>query len=256
MALTYTDYLRIDDLLNLQSTKSSEHDETLFIIIHQVYELWFKQTLHEFDLLQSSFAREDTPVVLHTLKRVLSILKTMVVQVDVLETMTPLSFSSFRDRLESASGFQSAQFREFEFLLGKKDGSTMERFQSPARERLMRRYEQPTLLDSFLLYLEKKGYAIPEVLLKRDVTAPHEPSVELQKVLIDVYERDLITAQICERLVDLDEGIQEWRYRHVKMVERTIGNKMGTGGSSGVNYLRSTLFQPAFPDLWAIRSQF
>ena len=204
-------------MLRAQRPLSDEHDELLFIVVHQVYELWFKQLLHELKRLQTRLEGGDTPHALHTLKRVLTILKVVVAQIDVLETMTPRQFTSFRARLESSSGFQSAQFRQIETVVG------------------------PPLFASFVAYLAAQGYQVG--------------TAGLHDSLLAVYRDDGEPAQIAERLVDLDEGVQEWRYRHVKMVERTIGDKAGTGGSTGVEYLRSTLFRPAFPDLWAIRSR-
>ncbi len=256
-ALTYSSYLQIDELLALQRCQSEgpEHDEMLFIIIHQVYELWFKQLLHEIDYVQQAFEANNTARVLQTLKRVLLIIKTLIAQIDVLETMTPLDFLAFRGRLDSASGFQSGQFRELEFTLGLKRPHILLHFPdgSAMRRRLETRYRQPTLWDSFLHFLTHGGYAVPSDVLARDVSKPYQPSPEVQMCLLGVYRHDLNLTQICERLVDLDEGLQDWRYRHVKMVERTIGTRHGTGGSSGTDYLMTTLFQPLFPDLWAIR---
>jgi len=257
--LTYSSYLEIDELLSLQVPRSDgpEHDEMLFIVIHQVYELWFKQVLHEVGLLQRSLEANDPATVLDTFKRTLTILKTLVAQVDVLETMTPTSFASFRARLESASGFQSAQFREVEFALGKKHPGMVRHHPegSPGREHLEALLDRPTLWDSFLRFLAARGHAVPEALLARDVRRPPEPSEALQEILLGIYRDDHLCRQVCERMVDLDEGLQEWRYRHVKMVERTIGSKTGTGGSSGAEYLRRSLFQPLFPDLWEMRSR-
>jgi tryptophan 2,3-dioxygenase len=181
----------------------------------------------------------------------------MVAQLDILETMTPLEFMSFRQRLEAASGFQSDQFRQLEFVLGRKSRQAIERFPEGGRARreLERRFHEPTVWDAFLQYLSREKYPVPASQLSRDVTAPIEPSSEVQGILIDIYRKDVKNAEICERLVDLDEGIQEWRYRHVKMVERTIGVKPGTGGSSGAGYLRTTVGSPVFPDLWEIRSR-
>ena len=258
MALTYSSYLKLDQLLALQEPLSDgpEHDETLFIVIHQVYELWFKEMIHELDYLQDLLAKSDAPRALHTLKRVLTILKVVVAQIDVLETMTPLEFLSFRDRLESGSGFQSFQFRELEFALGLKSSRALDRYPegSEPRRRLERRLAEPTVWDAFVGFVARSGRPVPETLLRRDVTAPVEPSPELQATLIDIYRNDPEIASLCERLVDLDEGIQEWRYRHVKMVQRTIGTKPGTGGSSGASYLMNTLNRPLFPDLWEIRT--
>jgi len=259
MTVTYSSYLKLDELLSLQQPRSGEleHDETLFVIIHQVYELWFKEVLHELDYLQERLRANDTPIAAATLKRILTILKTLVAQIDVLETITPLSFLAFRDRLESGSGFQSAQFREIEFILGKKGRPSFERYpeESKARAQVERRFNQPTLWDAFLHYLAANKYRVPDTLLKRDFSRVHEPSPDVQRILIEVYRQNPNVAQIAERLVDLDEGFMEWRYRHVKMVQRTIGTKPGTGGSAGAEYLLTTLNQPAFPDLWAIRSE-
>jgi tryptophan 2,3-dioxygenase len=257
--LTYASYLKLEELLSLQRPRSAgpEHDEMLFIIIHQVYELWFKQLCHELDLLKSCLESNRHPLAAATLDRILAMLKTLVGQIDILETMTPVSFLSFRDRLESASGFQSAGFREIEFICGNKDRAMLAHHRdAPAvYERLERRFGERTLFDSFLRYLAANGYDLPEAALNRDVTAPPREWPQVQRVLIDIYRNDAAKRQICELLVDLDEGLQEWRYRHVKMVERTIGAKPGTGGSAGAEYLRSTLFRPLFPDLWAIRAE-
>src|SRR5688572_23702730 len=258
-SVTYGSYLAVDELLALQRPRSEgpEHDEMLFIVIHQVYELWFKQVLHEIDHVIELLDSRDPYRAQHTLKRILTILKVLVAQLDILETMTPLEFQSFRTRLEAASGFQSDQFRQLEFVLGNKSKAAIDRFaaNSRARSALEQRYGNATLWDAFLRYLSREGYAVPPPLLSRDVTSTIEPSPELQATLIDLYRKDAKNAEMCERLVDLDEGIQEWRYRHVKMVQRTIGAKMGTGGSSGAQYLATTLMTPIFPDLWEIRSR-
>jgi tryptophan 2,3-dioxygenase len=257
--VTYSSYLKLDELLSLQRPLSEgpEHDEMLFIVIHQVYELWFKEILHELDYLQRLLAQDDTPRAQHTLKRILTILKVLVAQLDILETMTPLEFLSFRDRLESGSGFQSFQFRELEFALGLKPSGRVEHYPegSAARRRLAERYAQPGLWDGFIRYLARKGHPIPLEQLSRDVTKPVESSPEIQRILIEIYRSDPLLTELCERLVDLDEGVMEWRYRHVKMVQRTIGTRMGTGGSSGAEYLATTLSAPVFPDLWAIRTE-
>jgi tryptophan 2,3-dioxygenase len=258
-AVTYSTYLRLDELLALQRPRAAgpEHDEVLFIVIHQVYELWFKEILHELDYVKRLLEADEPHRAQHTLKRILTILKVLVAQLDILETMTPLEFLTFRERLEAASGFQSDQFRQLEFALGRKSRAVMMRFPegSRARSALEERFDARTLWDAFLRYLSREGYRVPPELLARDVTQPVTPSTELQAILVDVYRRDSKNTEICERFVDLDEGIQEWRYRHVKMVERTIGAKAGTGGSAGSAYLKTTLMEALFPDLWAIRSQ-
>ena len=256
---TYNSYLRIDELLALQHPRSEgpEHDEMLFIVVHQVYELWFKQLLHELDRVVVLLRGDESHRAQHTLKRILTILKVLVAQLDILETMTPLEFLSFRARLDAASGFQSDQFRQLEFVLGRKNAETMRRFPEGSRAwaALERRYAAPTLWDAFLRYLSREGYPVSQSHLHRDVAAVVEPSPDVQALLITVYRTDPKNAELCERFVDLDEGFQEWRYRHVRMVERTIGTKPGTGGSSGAAYLRSTVGGNLFPDLWEIRTQ-
>ena len=258
-AVTYGTYLRIDDLLSLQQPRSSgpEHDELLFIVIHQVYELWFKELLHELDRVARLLKEDEPHRAQHTLKRILTILKVMVAQLDIRETMTPLEFQSFRQRLEAASGFQSDQFRQIEFLLGAKREAAIARFAEGTRARvaLEKRHQEPTLWDAFLHYLSREGYAVPDAHLTRNVAAAIEPSADIQRILIELYRKDSKNAELCERLVDLDEGMQEWRYRHMKMVERTIGTMSGTGGSAGATYLRTTLGRNIFPDLWEIRTQ-
>jgi tryptophan 2,3-dioxygenase len=256
-ALTYSSYLALDEVLTAQRPRSDEHDEMLFIVIHQVYELWFKQLLHEFAEVQRQLTNGETAHALHTVRRSLTILKVVVAQIDVLETMTPRQFTSFRERLDASSGFQSAQFREVEAVLGRRDPKVFKHYPagSEQRDRIEAAMNRPSIFDSFLGYLSAHGYEVPQDRLHRDVSAELEPSPALQKVLLQVYKDDAGAAQICERLVDLDEGFQEWRYRHVKMVERTIGDKSGTGGSPGAAYLRTTLFTSVFPDLWAVRSE-
>jgi len=259
MPVTYSSYLKLDELLALQQPLSDgpEHDELLFIVIHQVYELWFKEMLHELDYLKKLLVARDTPRALHTFKRVLTILKVAVAQIDILETMTPLEFLSFRARLESGSGFHSFQFRGFEFVLGAKNRDALERYplDSTVRGGLEQRLNEPTLWDAFLRYLTSCGHAVPVEALERDVTTPIAEVQALHPVLLGVYRSDPEARTVCELMVDLDEGVQEWRYRHVKMVQRTIGTRRGTGGSEGAAYLMTTLNRPVFPDLWAIRAE-
>ncbi len=256
-ALTYASYLALEEVLEAQRPRSEEHDEMLFIVIHQVYELWFKQMLHELDHLGGKLVAGDTPHAGRTLRRVLTVLKVAVAQVDVLETMTPRQFQSFRDRLEAASGFQSAQFRELEAVLGRRDPQVFAHYPpgSADRERIAARMAAPSVYDHLLTYLDVQGYDVPAAALERDVSTPYQPSTAVQDVLLRVYADDGGPATVLEQLVDLDEGIQEWRYRHATMVARTIGDQQGTGGSPGAAYLRSTVGHPAFPDLWAVRSR-
>jgi tryptophan 2,3-dioxygenase len=231
--LSYGTYLRLDDLLAAQAPLTQEHDELLFVIIHQVYELWFKQILHEAARLQERLEAGDEAGALHTARRIAKILKTIVGQLDVLETMTPRQFAAFRPELGTASGFQSHQFRVIEAVFGRRD-----------------------FADTSDPQLALSGHDIPATVFERDPRQAWRSDPDIAAVLLGVY-RDETTAaeEVCEALVDIDEGIQEWRYRHVKMVERIIGGKVGTGGSSGAAYLRTTLFRPAFPDLWEVRSR-
>ena len=259
MSLTYTNYLKIDELLELQQLKSDpeEHDEVLFIIIHQTYELWFKQILHEFDKLRNNLEDGNTWGSLKTMRRVLTILKTMVSQIDILETMTPLEFNSFRKFLGQSSGFQSLQFREMEILCGLRFSLMKEAHKDQPKhiEILEQRMEESTLWESFCAYLRTRGHEVhPE--RENDHGLVHSPSEEIQDTLVGAMQNDPEAAIIAELFVDYDEGLQEWRYRHVKMVERTIGTKKGTGGSDGAKYLHKTLNHSIFPDLWAIRSKF
>lgn len=259
-ALTYSTYLKIDELLRLQEPRSNgpEHDELLFIVIHQTYELWFTSILHELARAQSLLENGDSFAALATLGRIRTILKVLVSQVDILETMTPLQFNSFRDRLDQASGFQSGQFREIEAVFGRRDESILSSFEegSEFHRRISSAMNRRSLWDSLLQYLNSRSHAIPRHFLDRNVTSPYEPSDEITAIVVNAYRTDQEASLVLERLLDLDEGLQEWRYRHVKMVERTIGTKPGTGGSAGAQYLASTLFRPVFPDLWRARQLF
>lgn len=259
-SLTYTSYLKVKELLELQQpeSKPAEHDEMLFIIIHQVYELWFKQILHEFDKLQRDLEAGNTWASAKTMRRVLTILKTMVSQIDVLETMTPLEFNSFRGFLQNASGFQSVQFREMEILCGMRSKHIIEahKDQPELQENLIRREQEHTLWESFCIYLIHRGHSIEIPARVNEQGLVHEPSEKNQNELVSIMKNDPEAAHICELFVDYDEGLMEWRYRHVKMVQRTIGTKKGTGGSDGASYLYKTLNNPIFPDLWAIRTRF
>lgn len=259
MALTYATYLNIDQLLELQRPRSSpaEHDEMLFIVIHQTYELWFRLMLHELDKVCRDFSSNDLFGAIHTWKRLRTIMKTLVTQVDILETMTPMSFTSFRDRLEDSSGFQSAQFREFEFLLGAKRPEMMKPCEKDpvGCERIRKRLVGRSVVDHFYDFLEHRGVEIPLELRDKPVEKSTQPNAEVQEGIYRLYKspQDADVVILFESMTDFDEGQQEWRYRHVKLVERTIGNKQGTGGSLGVEFLKKSLFQPVFPDLWAIR---
>ncbi len=259
--LTYGKYLHVHELVGLQQELSQpkEHDELLFIIIHQVYELWFKQILHELNHCQDMLDANNLLPISKALHRVTTIQKVLIQQVDVLETMTPNEFNRFRKNLNPASGFQSYQFREFEFRLGMKNPAHLRFFAHDPRAstRLELAMKAPTLYDHFLLYLHRQGMPIPEAVLKRDVTQVHSSHPDLVKLFTGIYENPGQNYQlylVLEALVDLDELLILWRYRHVQMVRRMIGDMMGTGGSLGARYLQSTLNKNAFPELWDLRN--
>jgi tryptophan 2,3-dioxygenase len=256
-SLNYTSYLALEEILGAQRPRSEEHDEILFIVVHQVYELWFKQLIHELGYLQRMLEEGNEARASATFKRLLTILKLVVAQLDVIETMTPVQFLAFRERLESASGFQSGQFRELEAMLGRRDPGVLSAYHegSVDHDRVKAAMARPSVYDSFVWYLAARGYLIPAEVLERDVTQPVVESEGVQRALLQVYSDDGAPAQLAERMVDFDEGFMEWRYHHVKMVERTIGERVGTGGSPGAAYLRTTLHRPFFPDLWAVRSE-
>ena len=257
MSVTYSSYLHLPELLELQKPRShpEEHDELLFIVIHQTYELWFKLMLHELDAEKTHLSAGDLYGAIATFKRCRTLMKTLVGQLDILETMTPMSFTSFRDRLDTSSGFQSTQFREVEFMLGYKRADVLEYLpdDSPGRAAAERRLHERTIIDHFYDFLEHHGVVIPPALRERPITEPAVPDETIQDALFDLYRTRGDLAILFELMADFDEGLQEWRYRHVKMVERTIGAKRGTGGSPGVEFLKQSLFKPVFADLWAIR---
>ena len=236
--LSYGSYLKVPELLSLQQRLSQEHDELLFIVAHQVYELWFKVVLFELEAARDRIDADDLFFARHHLHRVHVIEKLLVEQIEVLETMSPQDFVAFRSQLAPASGFQSVQFREIEFLSGLKDPKYVARLEVSAEEaaRLKRRLEEPTVDDVFRALLERRG----------------SPS------LLDVFhdrERYGDLFDLAEALLDHDEAFAHWRARHVLMVERQIGAKTGTGGSTGVQYLRTTLGKRFYPELWEVRSQ-
>ncbi len=258
--LTYGRYLKVPELLDLQKCQSSpaHHDEPLFIIIHQVYELWFKLVLHELQTAQQMLGDDRVAEAKRLLRRVVEIQRLLVHQVKVLETMRPQDFLGFRYHLNPASGFQSIQFREIEFLLGLKDPAILQNLVSPPAEldRLRERLAAPSLSDAFDALLVRRGF-------RRQPVPPPAPDGRSQPedwrlaALVAIYETPDAHADLsslCEVLVDIDEELALWRAHHVQMVERMIGAKRGTGGSDGVGYLRTTLPKRAFPDLWRVRT--
>ncbi len=258
--LNYATYLHLDALLELQEPRSSpvEHDELLFITIHQASELWFKNLLHELDKIKEDLSANHLFRVISGFRRCVAIMRVLIDQFTVLETMTPLSFLRFRDRLDSSSGFQSMQFRELEHVLGRKRSGIYRHYPDdlPGRERAEQRLSERSLVDHFHDFLDQRGVTIPDEVRNRPIDADTEPNQTVQNGIAELYRSDGRYVMIFELMIDLDEAIQEWRYRHVKIVERTIGDKHGTGGSLGIGFLQPTIFERVFPDLWEIRRQF
>jgi tryptophan 2,3-dioxygenase len=260
MALTYGEYLKVTELLSLQELLSDppHHDETLFIVVHQAYELWFKQVLHELDNASGHLDADRVVEATRLLRRVVEIQRLLIGQVRILETMRPQDFLGFRYHLNPASGFQSVQFREVEFALGMKDPAILGRIVCSRAEmdRLRARLSQPSLSDVVDALLVRRGFP-------REPAPPPAPDGRSQpepwrlQALVRVYqdpERHADLSALCEVLIEMDELLALWRAHHVQMVERMIGTKPGTGGSEGVAYLQTTLPKRAFPDLWGVRT--
>ena len=256
--LTYGGYLKIHELIGLQHlrTDPGQHDETLFIIVHQVYELWFKQLLHELDTIIERLNNDETLVAHRLLRRCIEIERLLISQVAVLETMTPTDFLAFRDHLRPASGFQSFQFREIEYISGLKDARFLKNYDEGGEERrrLMARLAQPSVLDAFYSLLRRRGFDLPADSDDADDGSAHERRVrELLRIYEDA-ENYYGLFLLAESLVEYDEMFAMWRLRHVKMVERMIGTRSGTGGSEGAAYLRKTVERKFFPELWEVRN--
>lgn len=258
--LNYPDYLQVQSLLDLQVLRSDphEHDELLFIVVHQSSELWMKQLLHELDKIKADLSHNHLFRVISSFRRCESIVILLAQHMRVLESMTPMSFGLFRDRLDTASGFQSMQFRELEFVLGMKNETIFRRFPPTlfGYEAAERRLGEPSVIDAFYDFLSARGVTIPDSVIKRPITESPEPNEAVQDGIYWLYRRNGQCRMLFETMVDFDEAMQGWRYQHVKLTERSIGNKQGTGGSPGVEYLRQTIYKQAFPDLWAIRHRF
>lgn len=260
-ALNYDEYLKVPQLLKLQQCRSNpaHHDEMLFIIIHQTYELWFRLILHECDGAIAALDADNCFTSERNLQRVCEIWRILVPQIHVLETMLPSDFLAFRDHLKPASGFQSAQFREVEIVTGLKDTRILSFFQDEPEvlARLEQRLKAPTISDAFYAMLNRRGFSV-EPQPRRDQKEEWERwCEETVKQLMKIYSAprqhyDLY--QNAERMIEFDEYIQLWRFHHVRMVERMIGLKYGTGGSDGVGYLQRTLSHKSFPELWQVRT--
>jgi tryptophan 2,3-dioxygenase len=258
-AMSYGDYLQLDTLLSAQKPLSDRHDELLFIIIHQATELWMKLVLHELSAARDCVRRDDLQPAFKNLARVSRIQAQLIQSWDVLSTMTPSDYSSFRDRLGQSSGFQSAQYRLIEFALGNKQAATIapHRHVPTIRAELETALAAPSLYDEAIRLIARRGFAIDAAVLGRDVTLPHSTDASVLAAWLAIYRdpgRWWDLYQLAEELVDLEDWFQQWRFRHMTTVQRVIGFKRGTGGTAGVGYLRQVLDTVFFPELWEVRT--
>lgn len=259
--LSYNTYLRVRELIDLQSclSKPDQHDELLFITVHQAYELWFKQILHEIDAAIALMKADDALGAAAALRRIVEIEKLLISQIHILETMKPVRFLKFRDELNPASGFQSMQFREIEFASGLKDKEILRAFARDdfAFQRLQARMDAPSLSEAFFALLRRHGFDTPGSDSPRDAKERRSNYGKRQRALVEVLtheEQFDKEAQLAEGLIEHDEYFALWRSHHIKMVERMVGAKPGTGGSEGVGYLQKTLDKKFFPELWEART--
>ena len=259
--LSYNKYLRVADLIGLQECLSdpAHHDELLFITIHQTYELWFKQILHELDAAISQLNEDRAAAAAQSMRRVVEIEKVLVQQIHILETMTPISFLAFRDELNPASGFQSMQFREIEFTSGLKDATILDSFHTDefASSRLSARHAAPTLADALYDLLRRRGLDAPADDAKLAEDERRKRYGQRTRAILEIlthFETRFEEFQLIESFIEHDEYFSLWRSHHVKMVERMVGAKRGTGGSEGIGYLRTTLDKRFFPELWEART--
>jgi len=257
---TYGDYLKLDQVLSAQRPVTSAHDEMLFIIQHQTSELWIKLLLHELDAAVDLVRTDRLAESFKIFARVGHIQRMLFEQWAVLETMTPSEYLEFRDALGKASGFQSYQYRALEFVLGNKDANALKPHRHEARlhAELAHRLAAPSLYDEFLRWLARHGHPVPKDRLERDFTQPYERSdqvVEVFRVIYDAPDKHYEAYDMAEKLVDVEERFQLWRFRHMTTVKRIIGFAQGTGGSSGVGFLKKALDLTFFPELWDVRTQ-
>jgi tryptophan 2,3-dioxygenase len=258
-SLSYGQYLNLDKLLDAQHPLSYQHDEMLFIVIHQVSELWMKLCLHELNATVACVRRDDLGPTFKMLTRVSTIQRQLLEAWDVLATVTPHDYSAFRNTLGRSSGFQSAQYRMLEFLIGNKNAEMIEVFRAdpPTYEILQRALRAPSLYDEVLRLLSRRGLDVPAQAIDRDFTQPYQASKQVAAAWLSVYHnsvKDWDLYELAERLVDLDYKFQLWRFTHMKTVERIIGDKRGTGGTGGVSYLTKALELKFFPELWTVRT--
>jgi tryptophan 2,3-dioxygenase len=258
-SVTYGRYLRLNELLGAQSPQTDQHDELLFVILHQTMELWMKQAIHEIGAAQSEVRAGNLVPAYKHLARVSRIQAVMTQTWDILATMTPADYLNFRNLLGTSSGFQSAQFRVLEYKLGIKDDTFLKFHDDGGADRktLEAALNAPSLYDDALVQLAKE-FEIPRAVLDRPKNTPYEPSQAVEDAWLTVY-RDTTKYwslyQLAEKLIDLDDAFLTWRHKHVLTVERIIGRKRGTGGTEGVGYLQQTLTRRAFPEIWSLRTK-
>lgn len=256
----YGAYLNLEPILSAQNPKSNQHDEMLFIIQHQTSELWMKLVVHELRFALDYVRRDELEPSFKVLSRVKQIMRMMFEQWAVLETMTPSDYALFRKALGRASGFQSYQYRTIEFLLGNKESTVLEQLKQRPEivAALQKDLEAPSLYDEFLRYMDRKGIDIPRECIERDFSVPREECKGLVMVFKKIYDNPRLhwgAYEMCEKLIDIDQMFQLWRFRHMQTVERIIGFKQGTGGSPGAPYLRERARVHLFPELWAVRTE-
>ncbi|EDL62692.1 tryptophan 2,3-dioxygenase [Bacillus sp. SG-1] len=258
--MTYGDYLQLDSLLSSQKRLSGHHDEMLFIIIHQVSELWMKLILHELEASINLIQKGELSPAFKMLARVSKIQSQIIQAWDVLSTLTPAEYMEFREKLGQASGFQSYQYRMIEFMLGYKTKHVLEIYKKDEHlhQQLLEAYQKPSIYDASILALSRAGLNIPDEVLNRDFTTAYEYHQSVEEAWISVYkdvEKYWDLYELAEKLIDIEDWLQQWRFRHMKTVERIIGHKKGTGGSSGVGYLKKVLDHRFFPELWDVRTK-
>jgi tryptophan 2,3-dioxygenase len=256
---TYGEYLNLDLVLSAQRPLTKEHDELAFIVIHHVQELWLKLVAHEIEHAINSIRVDDLPPAFKALARVTRIQEQLIRAWDVLSTMTPADYLAFRDALGPASGFQSFQYRLVEFRLGAKDARMLlpHRHAPEYHARLEAALKEPSLYDEALRLLARRGFAVPKEVLERDLTQPYVSNPAVRDIWLKIYraaQEHFDLYELAEELVDVEDWFQQWRFRHMKTVERIIGFKRGTGGSSGVGFLKTALNRAFFPELWELRT--
>lgn len=258
--MSYGDYLKLDTLLSAQAPLSDKQEETLFIIVHHVQELWLNLIVHELEFAMVHLRQDKAGIAFKALARVSRVQEQLIHAWDVLSTMTPSDYLTFRDVLGQASGFQSHQYRLVEILLGARDPRMLmpHRHRPEIHERLLAAFNAPSIYDEAIALIARHGFDVPDTLLERDFSKNRAFDESLSDIWLRIYrepERHFELYELAEELVDVEDHFQQWRFRHMKTVERIIGHKKGTGGSSGVGFLKTALDRSFFPELWAVRTE-